>query len=90
LKAAIRPYPKKITGKLTGYSYNCKSKTMSVSFEVDEVSEFPTEIFVPEYVYGDDFTVYSDIGKLAFDKNERILMCYPEFKGSHSIVLKAK
>jgi hypothetical protein len=90
LEAAIRPYPKKITGKLVAYNYNYKNKTMSVSFEVDQVSGYPVEIFVPEYVYGDDFTVYSRSGKLAFDKKERILMYYPEVSGLHRIVLRTK
>lgn len=87
LEAAIRPYPKKITGKLVGYEYDYKNKTMSVSFEVEQVSGYPAEIFVPEYVYGDDFMVYSHGGRLAFDKHERILMYYPSDKGLHRIVL---
>jgi hypothetical protein len=88
LDAAIRPYPEKINGNLTSYRYNCKNKTMSVSFDVDQISEYPVEIFVPEYVYGDDFEVYSDGGVLAFDKKERILMYYPVEKGPHRLVLR--
>lgn len=63
---------------------------MTESFDADEVSAYPVEIFVPEYVYGNDFTVYSDGGKFSFDKKERILMYYPVSIGSHTIVLKTK
>jgi hypothetical protein len=90
LEAVIRPYPKKIAGKLIEYNYNYKNKTLTVNFELEEVSEFPTEIFVPEYIYGDSFIVFTDGGKLSFDKKEQILMYYPNNKGSHSIILKSK
>jgi len=90
LEAVVRPYPKKITGKLLEYSYNCRKKIMTVSFDVEQLSEYPVEIFIPEYIYGDDFSVYSPGVKLSFDKKERILMYYPELKGIHTIILKTK
>lgn len=88
LKAAIRPYPKKITGKLLDYSYNYKNKELSIRFMVEKLSAFPTEIFLPEYIYGDNFSVSIKDGKLAFDKKERILLFYPETIGEQIVIIK--
>ncbi len=90
LEAVIRPFPKKITGKLTEFNYDYKSKKLQLGFNVDEVGTLPTEIFIPEFVYGNNFIVYSDAGKLTFNKEERILMYYPEKTGSHQIVITPK
>ena len=88
LNAVIRPYPKKITGKLLEYSYNYKKKELTVCFTVDNPSDYPTEIFLPEYIYGDNFNVTSTAGKLTFDQEERILLFYPESKGQHLIIVE--
>jgi len=69
------------------YHHTAKGAT-GMDFTMDQISEYPVEIFVPEYVYGDDFEVYSDGGVLAFDKKERILMYYPVEKGPHTLVLR--
>jgi hypothetical protein len=90
LEAAIRPYPKKITGKLTEYDYDYKNKTLTLIFEAAKSVDYPTEVFVPAYVYGNDFNVYATAGKLAFDPKERILMYYPDTKGLQTIILKTK
>lgn len=88
LIAAIRPYPKKIPGKLTSYEYFYKNRELRVSFDVLSEVKYPAEIFIPEYVYGDDFEVYVTNGKLFFDKKERILLYYPSGKREHVIVIK--
>jgi hypothetical protein len=90
LEAAIRPYPKKIAGKLNEYHYNYKNKTLTICFNVEQIMEYQTEIFLPEFVYGNKFIVYSQPGKLIFDKKERILMYYPEKIGLHKMVIKTK
>jgi hypothetical protein len=88
LDAAVRPFPKKVTGKLLEYSYNYKKKELLVRFNMEKLSEYPTEIFLPEYIYGDNFTVCSKDTKLAFDKKERTLLCYPETIGEQVIIIK--
>lgn len=88
LDAAVRPFPKKVAGNLLEYSFNYKTKELVIRFNVEKVSDYPTEIFLPEYTYGDNFTVSSKNTKLAFDKNERTLLCYPETIGEQIIVVK--
>ncbi|MCF8357272.1 MAG: cellulase family glycosylhydrolase [Prolixibacteraceae bacterium] len=88
LDAAIRPYPKKINGKLREYAYDYKTKELRIRFKVEELSDYPTEIFLPEYVYGDAFRVYAENGQLAFDKKERILLYYPDRSGEHNVIVK--
>lgn len=90
LESAIRPYPKKINGKLTHYEYNYKQKTLSVIFIANEESKYPNEIFVPEFIYANTFRVFTDSGKLTFDKKEHILMFYPENPGINHIVIKSE
>ncbi len=69
LEAAIRPYPRKIPGKLLEYGYDYQKKEMCIWFKTDKLSKYPVEVFVPTYIYGDHFEVYSSKGVLSFDKN---------------------
>jgi hypothetical protein len=88
LDAAVRPFPKKVSGKLLEYSYNYKKKELLIRFVVEKLSEYPTEIFLPEYTYGDNFTICTNGIKLAFDKKERTLLCYPETIGEQVLIIK--
>ncbi len=90
LEAAIRPYPRKIPGKLTEYKYDYQKKEMLIKFNSKSLTKYPAEIFIPDYIYGNSFEVYSTNGKLSFDKEERILMFYPSSKGEQTLVLKNK
>lgn len=87
LDATLRPYPKKIAGALTEYSYNYRKKELKIQFTVNELSDYPTEVFLPEYVYGNEFSVTTSKGKLSFDKRERMLLFYPETKGEQVIIV---
>ncbi len=88
LEAAVRPYPKRIPGKLTSYLYKYKDAEMYVSFNFSGKIKAPAELFVPEYMYGDDFDVYVTKGKLFFDNKERILMYYHAGEDKHDIVIR--
>ncbi len=88
LEAAIRPFPKKIPGILSQYKYDYQKKVMLIKFNIETLPEYPAEVFIPDYVYGDSFEVYSTNGKLSFDKEERMLMFYPSAEGEQTIVLK--
>jgi hypothetical protein len=88
LDAAVRPFPKKVTGKLLEYCYNYRKKELLVRFKAEKLSGYPTEIFLPEYTYGENFIVYSKDTKLAFDKKENTLLCYPQNIGEQVIIIK--
>lgn len=88
LEAAIRPFPKKVNGKLLEYHYDFKTKQLTIRMDVKELSKYPTEIFLPEFTYGDNFKVYSKDARLAFDKTERILLYHPEKTGEHILIVK--
>lgn len=88
LNAAVRPYPKKIPGTLTEYDYNYRTRQLKIRYTVNSLSPYPAEIFLPVYVYGEHFTVWSTAGKLAFDASERLLLIYPEQTGTHEIIIK--
>ncbi|MFZ5942204.1 MAG: cellulase family glycosylhydrolase [Bacteroidota bacterium] len=87
LEAVIRPYPKKINGKLLGYEYDCRKKELKIRWESEKKSDYPTEIFLPDYVYGDGFSVTTNVPELRFDQAERMLLCYPESKGEYTLVV---
>ncbi len=90
LDAVVRPYPRKITGTLKEYSYKYKNKELFIKFNVEKLSEYPNEIFVPEYIYKNNFVVSSTEPTLAFDKKERTLLYYPSKTGEHIIIVKSK
>ncbi len=89
LEAAIRPFPKKINGDLLEYTYDYKKKKLTVRYNVREISPYPTEIFLPGYIYGEVFSVSSDRTRLEFDEKERTLLCYPGSIGEHVVVVEA-
>lgn len=88
LSAAIRPYPKKINGTLTNYSYDYKTKTLQVTFETSRTTTDPTEIILPTYIYNNKFLVYSGNGSLAFDQDEQTLLFIPEKSGKNQLIVK--
>ena len=82
LEASIRPYPKRLTGDLLSYVYSPDDGTLSISFDHSLGDSLPTEIFLPEFVYGDDFQVRCDDGKVSFDPENRLLLVYPSHPGT--------
>ena len=88
LDAAIRPYPKKLNGHLVDYQYDYKKKELLITIEVKQVNEYPTEVYLPEFVYGNDFKVYASEQNLAYDREERILLYTPKNMGIHKIIVQ--
>jgi hypothetical protein len=88
LKAAVRPYPKKISGKLTEYTYDIETGELIIKFEAKGDLSYPMEIFIPDYVYGTGFDVFVTNGKLFVDKKENVLMYYPADNGEHVVVVR--
>jgi Glycoside hydrolase family 5 C-terminal domain/Cellulase (glycosyl hydrolase family 5) len=90
LAAAIRPYPYKVAGEPLEYFFNVEKKEFYLKFKRDKSIDAPTEIFLPAFHFGDGFQVYSSTGKLEFDKNQSLLLFYPDTEGDQQIVVKAK
>lgn len=90
LDAAVRPYPKKINGVLNSYSWDYKKQQVTIVITNKELSDYPTEIHLPPYVFNDEFYVYSTDGDLAYDKKENVLMYWPKSVGQHQLVITKK
>lgn len=90
LEAAVRPYPKKINGELIEYAWDYKKQEVTIKFRTGEVSDFPTEIHLPPYIFDDEFYVYSSGDQLAYDAVEDILMYWPQTKGQHQLTITKK
>ncbi len=89
LAAAIRPYPYKVAGEPLEYFFNVEKKEFYLKFKRNKSINAPTEIFLPSFHFGNGFQVYSAPGKLAFDKNQSLLLFYPDTEGDQQIVVKA-
>jgi hypothetical protein len=90
LAAAIRPYPYKVAGEPLEYFFNVEKKEFYLKFKRNKSINAPTEIFLPSFHFGNGFQVYSAPGKLAFDKNQSLLLFYPDTEGDQQIVVKVK
>jgi hypothetical protein len=90
LAAAIRPYPYKVAGEPLEYFFNVEKKEFYLKFKRNKSIDAPTEIFLPSFHFGNGFQVYSTPGKLAFDKNQSLLLFYPDTEGDQQIVVKVK
>ncbi len=88
LDAAIRPYPKKIAGTLITYDYDYRTRTLKIVFNAEYISEYPTEVFLPEYVYGNGFNVSYSTGQLSFDEREHTLLYTSNEIGEHIIIVE--
>ncbi len=90
LDAAIRPYPKKVNGELLEYQYAYKKKELLVRFKTTDASSYPTEIFLPEYVYHDSFRVQASSGALHYDAKQHTLLFYTPQEGMHTLIIEPK
>ncbi|MEO1652489.1 MAG: cellulase family glycosylhydrolase [Bacteroidota bacterium] len=88
LSAVIRPYPYKVCGEPRLMQFNTDKVRFSFQYEAKPVGDFPTEIFIPDYHFGEGFTVYFSSGRVAFNKEEQLLYHYPEGSGEVSIVVE--
>ena len=90
LKAVVRPYPKAVSGKLEMYHYDYKTTELIITFTNDKSIKAPTEIFLPLFIYNNQFNVEYTDGELSFDSKESILMYSPSTNGVHSIIITKK
>lgn len=90
LAAAIRPYPYKVSGEPIEYSFNKEKKEFYLTFNADPDIKEPTEIFLPDFHYGDGFEIYTSPGTVTFDKGQSLLLFTPKRDGEQTILVRAK
>jgi hypothetical protein len=88
LSAAIRPYPYKVAGEPLEYFFDRTSNEFYFKFKRDKSITLPTEIFIPEFHFGNGFEVLSSAGRLKFDKESELLLFYPAGDGEQIVVVK--
>lgn len=80
LKAAVRPYPRKVAGEPLVMSFDIKKVLFEFSFRhADEVS-VPTEIFIPEIQYPNGCTVQVSDGTFELDMTNQTLIYQHTFE----------
>lgn len=87
LNAVIRPYPYKIAGRLTAYQFNPETRTLFIRYVPDASIDAPTDIFLPEYHYGEGFTVQTKGGTLAWNDIHDLLRFTPEDDETEQVIL---
>lgn len=87
LDAVIRPYPYKVAGKILEYSFFREEKEFVLKFEVDKNINKPTEIFIPDFHYGNGYLVWTTGGKLIEDEKNDLLLFYPANDEKEQIVI---
>ncbi|OQY03885.1 MAG: hypothetical protein B6I20_04120 [Bacteroidetes bacterium 4572_117] len=89
LDAVVRPYPYKISGTPLHYHFNYKEKEFVLKFNNDTSLNGPTEVFLPDYHYKGGFEVYHTKGVLKWDKENCMLLFYPDKKvKKHKIIVR--
>lgn len=87
LDAVIRPYPYKVTGRILEYNFFREEKEFYLKFELDKSINEPTEIFIPDFHYGNGYSVWTTGGKLIEDAENDMLMFYPDTERKEQIVI---
>jgi len=90
LEAVVRPYAYKVAGNITEHQYFSKEKTFLLRFTLDVTIGLPTEIFLPELHFGEGFEVYTNISKLAFDKENDMLLLSASKNQDKEIIVVVK
>ncbi|MEM7552236.1 MAG: cellulase family glycosylhydrolase [Bacteroidota bacterium] len=89
LNAVIRPYPYKTSGTPLFQQFNMTKKEYVFKYEA-ETSDVPTEIFIPEWHFGEGFELYYSSGRVAFDKEAQMLLHYPENNGESILIIRKR
>ncbi len=90
LKAAIRAYPYKIAGEPIEYFFDMNDGEFYLKFNATKSISAATEIFIPKYHFGRGFEVLHSDGKLEFDKENDLLLFYPEKQGEQILIVRKK
>lgn len=87
LDAVIRPYPYKVAGTLITYQFNHRAKEVLVRYRHDPALDAPTDIFLPEYHYGDGFEVLTQGGTLAWNEKHDLLRFTSENEATEQVII---
>jgi len=78
LAAVVRPYPYKVSGMPIRFFFDRKKGLFYLSFRNNATIHEPTEIFVPDFHYGEGYDALYTNGKLKKDTLHDLLLYYPE------------
>ena len=86
LKAAVRPYARKIAGVPLSMSFDIKKTAFEFTFRHADGVDAPTEIFIPEIQYPQGFSVEVSDGTFELDKaNQTLHYTHTTTQKSHTI-----
>ncbi len=89
LEAVVRPCAQKVAGTPLEMSFDMRRRIFAFSFRHDEEVEAPTEIFVPEWQYGDGCQVEVSDGQYTLDRSgQRLFYQHTHEQPVHLVILR--
>jgi hypothetical protein len=73
IRAALRPYPRKVAGIPLEMSFDIKRRLFEFTFQHDEAVTAPTELYIPGYQYPSGFRVIVSDGEFHIDGQNQTL-----------------
>ena len=74
LGSVIRAYPHRVAGTPLRYRFDAPSATFVLEFEHDASAHGPTEVFLPDYHYGQGYEVFVSDGRVARTADDQMLL----------------
>jgi hypothetical protein len=91
LKAAVRPYPRKISGESVSMSFDIRKAAFEFTFRHADGVDAPTEIFVPKVQYPQGFSVEVSDGTFELDNlNQTLYYKHTNAQKIHTIRIRPK
>jgi hypothetical protein len=91
LRAAVRPYARKVAGKPLRMSFDIKRRVFAFEFQHDASVTASTELYIPHYQYPAGFHVTVSDGEYDIDEESQTLVYrHSELQGVHSITVREK
>ncbi|GMN06645.1 cellulase family glycosylhydrolase [Croceitalea sp. MTPC5] len=88
LNAMLRPYPHKTAGIPLFHQFNMEAGEYIYKYRADTSSKLPTELYLPDWHYGQGFTIHHSGGTLAYDKGNQLLLHYADTVGENIVIIK--
>ena len=91
LKAAVRPYARKIAGEPLSMSFDIRTSKFEFTFRHADGVDAPTEIFIPEIQYPQGFSVEVSDGTFELDTTDQTLFyTHTNSQQNHTIRVSPK
>lgn len=87
LSAIIRPYPYKVPGEITRYSFDRQRGEFVLKFIWDRSIDKPVEVYVPNYHFHSGFQVFSHGGRFSMNDSEQMLSFYPDNDAEEQVLI---